>query len=158
MLVNFDGFWPLPPSVGSFFTTIHWLIWSIFDPSSLTSPDVPDVLNGWSHSRLSGTAYIFLKVSDLDKTCLGLKVRARLCNFSRLTKVSSFVINLGAVHKLCRLRRGGGQKFPILRQHSLWTAPYKIQKNAAGGIRGQCTLSKSMKATYSKPVHERILE
>ena len=36
----------------------------------------------------------------------------------------------GAVHKLChlstvkrRLRGGRGQKSPILRQHSLWTAP-----------------------------------
>ena len=30
----------------------------------------------------------------------------------------------GAVHKLCLLGSGGGgQKLPILRRHSLWTAP-----------------------------------
>ena len=52
-------------------------------------------------------------------------------------------IHLGAVHKLCRLkggggkilpillskkttkRGGGGQKLLILRRHSLWTAPYE---------------------------------
>ena len=54
-------------------------------------------------------------------------------------------ISLGAVHKLCRLkggggqklptllsekttkRGGGGQKLPILRRHSLWTAHYGTQ-------------------------------
>ena len=53
-------------------------------------------------------------------------------------------VQLGAIHKLCRLGRwggqklpillskkddidgGGGQKSPILRRHSLWTPPYKV--------------------------------
>ena len=58
--------------------------------------------------------------------------------------LQNFNLQLGAVHKLCRLRGGGGgvkncrfylvkrrlraggggQKLPILRRHSLWTAPY----------------------------------
>ena len=31
-----------------------------------------------------------------------------------------------AVHKLCRLKGGGGQKLLILRRHSLWTTPNAI--------------------------------
>ena len=42
---KFHDFWPLPPSVGSFFTTIHWQIWQILDPSPLKNANV---LNGWS--------------------------------------------------------------------------------------------------------------
>ena len=53
-------------------------------------------------------------------------------------------LHLGAIHKLCRhkgkggqklptllgkktnRRKEGGQKLPILRQHSLWAAPYQL--------------------------------
>ena len=55
-------------------------------------------------------------------------------------------LHLGAIHKLCRhkgkggggqnlpillgkktnRREEGGQKLPILRQHSLWAAPYQL--------------------------------
>ena len=63
-------------------------------------------------------------------------------------KISMIEGWLGAVHKLCRLSRGrggqklklpilhskkmtkrgaGGQKLPILRWHSLWTAPYCME-------------------------------
>ena len=41
-------FYPYPPPVGSFFTTIRQQIGTIFDPSPL---EYADVLNGWSPSQ-----------------------------------------------------------------------------------------------------------
>ena len=56
-LANFHNSWPLPSSIGSFFTTIHWQVWQIFKPSP--PKKCQRLLNGWSLCHMSWTmAYI----------------------------------------------------------------------------------------------------
>ena len=78
--------------------------------------------------------------SPKHKTAKGIKMIDLYKEFSIVS------LHLGALHKLCRhkgkggggqklpillgkktnRRKEGGQKLPILRQHSLWAAPYQL--------------------------------
>ena len=86
------------------------------------------------------------KILDNTKQLLVRHLKVTWINFTKF-------LWLGAVHKLCRLKGGGGgvinyqfylvkrqlrveegQKSPILRRHSLWTAPNPINLCIASSI------------------------
>ena len=155
-----------PPMAGRFLRQFHWLDWSIL--AKRRKSQFEEKNSGQIAVSFGRTQLYVCKTKPTFATneqTLGgtyvskIFVKLHMRFFHKLPSNSEFatsfvLVLLGAVHKLCRLRGGGGVKnsrfylvkgVKNLRRHNLWTAPYACKTKLIFA-----TIEQTLGGTYRK--------